>query len=87
MRILLVDDKPDAAYILQQMLNASGHEVIWVRNGAEGLNELHGQLCDLIISDILMPTMDGFQFCRTVKADRRLNSTPFFFFTTTKRTF
>ena len=83
MRNLLVDDKPDAAYVVKHMLMASGHEVIWVRNGAEALNNLQGQPCDLIISDILMPTMDGFQFCRTVKADRRLSSISFFFFTAT----
>ena len=83
MRIILVDDKQDSSYILKQMLNTSGHQVVWVRNGADALAYLQEHSCDLIISDILMPTMDGYQFCKKVKADSRLMTIPFFFFTAT----
>ena len=83
MRILLVDDKDDSLRLLQQVLIASGHEVTAVSNGSEALNALYVQPCDLIISDILMPIMDGFQFCKNVKANHQFNTIPFIFYTAT----
>ncbi len=83
MKILVVDDKEETTYLLEQILSASEHEVVSARNGAEALELLSAQECEVIISDILMPVMDGFQFCMNVKEDTKLKTIPFAFYTAT----
>lgn len=83
MKILIADDNTDNLYYLEVMLKGAGHEVISARNGREALDRLSGTRCDLIISDILMPAMDGFQLCRECKKREDLGATPFIFYTAT----
>ena len=83
MKILLVDDTQDNLDVLAIMLQNSGYEVVSVVNGAEALEKLHADRFDMIISDIMMPVMDGFQFCRKCKEDKNLISIPFIFYTAT----
>jgi signal transduction histidine kinase len=83
MRILSVDDNPENLYLIEKVCHAQGHEVVSVNNGIEALEQLGGGPFDLIISDILMPEMDGFQFCRSVKLDDRWKRIPFIFYTAT----
>ena len=80
-KILVVDDEAKVCKILERFLEAKGHEVVTARNGIEALEELKNDLVDLIISDILMPEMDGFEFCRKCKTNTKLRMIPFVFYT------
>lgn len=81
MKILLVDDTPKNLYLLETILKESNYDVMTAGNGVEALEKLKEDSIDIIISDILMPRMDGFQLCRTCKTDDRLKSIPFVFYT------
>ncbi len=83
MKILVVDDKEDARYLLHAMLTGHGHDVVEATNGEEGLERAREERPDLIISDILMPVMDGFRLCREIRRDDGLKDTLFVFYTAT----
>jgi len=74
--ILIVDDSPTQAKLLEQVLGAHGYRVCVALNGSEALEQVTGRRPDLIISDILMPEMDGFEFCRRVRGMEEVKSTP-----------
>lgn len=83
MKILIVDDKEENRYLLEALLNGTGYKTITAKNGAEALGFANKDVPDLIISDILMPVMDGYSLCRECKKSDKLNKIPFVFYTAT----
>src|SRR5262249_50560945 len=82
-RILVADDNNQNLVLLERLLTKSGYEVALARNGAEALAIAELRPPDLIITDVLMPVMDGFELCRRWKSDDRFKNIPFVFFTAT----
>ncbi|MFH1153334.1 MAG: response regulator [Pseudomonadota bacterium] len=83
MNLLIVDDHDENLYFLESLFGASGHRVFRAQDGSQALGVLRENGVDLIISDILMPVMDGFQLCRKVKMDPELRHIPFIIYTAT----
>jgi len=83
MKILIVDDNQDSRMILRKNLEDAGHRVDEARHGAEALIKARSSTPELIISDILMPVMDGYKLCFEVKHDKKLNKIPIVFYTAT----
>lgn len=82
-QILIVDDKEENLYLLRSLLQGHGHEVVTAVNGVEALKNARQNLPRLIISDILMPVMDGYALCREWRMDEKLKAVPFIFYTAT----
>ncbi|MBW2049308.1 MAG: response regulator [Deltaproteobacteria bacterium] len=83
MKILIVDDQEDGRLLLKKVLERDGHQVAETTNGEQALEAARVFPPDMIISDILMPQMDGFELCREVRADVKLAHIPFIFYTAT----
>ncbi len=78
-RILVVEDSPQMLNLIRTILLRAGFEVTTGSNGKEGLAAVEASDVDLIISDIMMPEMDGFQFCQEVRKNSRVSNIPFIF--------
>ncbi len=78
--ILVVDDHEDSRELLATLFRERGHEVTLADGGAVALQSARAAPPDLVISDVLMPGMDGFSFCQAWMADRTLNRCPFLFY-------
>lgn len=81
--ILIVDDKPENLYYLRALFSGSGYTVEEARHGAEALVVARSHPPDVIISDLLMPVMDGYTLLRYWKADAELQRIPFVVYTAT----
>ncbi|HEX7272032.1 MAG TPA: response regulator [Casimicrobiaceae bacterium] len=75
-RILIVDDNPTNVKVLQTRLAAEGYEVITASDGEEALAAAKQHTPDLILLDVMMPKLDGFEVCRRLRADPSFPFTP-----------
>jgi putative two-component system response regulator len=83
MNILIVDDNTNNLYLLEVLFKSEGYLVTTARNGIDALEKLRDIQFDGIISDVLMPIMDGFRLIRECKKDPKLRQIPFIFYTAT----
>jgi len=83
MKILIIDDDRDSRLILRKNLEDAGHQVEEAIHGVDALFKARASRPELIVSDILMPVMDGYKLCFEVKHDKELNKIPFVFYTAT----
>ncbi len=81
MRVLVVDDDPSGRYLLESIIRSGGHEVLSAVNGEDALVVARSLPPDIVITDILMPKMDGYQLCRVWKSDAELCAIPLVFYT------
>src|SRR5919197_3088474 len=80
-KILVVDDNPGNRKLVVALLGHEGHRMIEAHDGADGLQAARAEIPDLVISDILMPSMDGFEFVRRLRADPGLHNVSVIFYT------
>ena len=74
--ILVVDDSPTERHVLVELLKKSGYKVITAENGQEGVDKAKRELPDLILMDIVMPGLNGFQATRTLTRDEATKHIP-----------
>ena len=80
-KILIVDDEPDILEFLSYNFRKKEFTVITAKNGLEGMRLAAIELPQLIISDILMPEIDGIEMCKAIRKIPQQSSTPFLFIT------
>jgi CheY-like chemotaxis protein len=68
-RVLVVDDEPDLRFILRRIFEKAGHQVADAGHGAEALECVRGSLPELVVTDMMMPVMDGHELIRRLRAD------------------
>jgi len=83
MKILVADDTPDSLEYLQRVLLSGQHDVVTATNGQEAWNCLQKESFDCVITDLLMPGLDGFELCKKMKSSEELSSIPCVFLTAT----
>lgn len=80
-KVLVVDDDEDIVNIVGSLLDAEGYRTVLAYNGKEAFDRALTEKPDLIIADIMMPEMDGWEFCWRVRESEDLGQTPFIFLT------
>lgn len=74
LKVLIVDDEPNIVMSLDYLFRKHGYQVFLGRNGEEALHLLEEEVPDLILLDIMMPKVNGYEVCRHVKSQARLAS-------------
>lgn len=78
-RILIVDDSENIRNVLQMNFEWLGYEVICASDGEEALNRINEDRPDLIVLDVMMPRLNGYQVCRSIKSDPSMSGIPIVF--------
>jgi len=73
-RILLVEDNPASLELMRYLLQSAGYETWLASNGQEAMHHLAAGLPDLVLTDIQMPMMDGYELLASIRADARLQA-------------
>ena len=84
MRILAVEDEPEYLEMLEEVMKGIGHTISVADSAERGLEILHDQPIDVVVSDVRMPQMDGLEFHRRVRSLPGHANTPFIFLTGVK---
>ncbi|MCP4756754.1 MAG: response regulator [Proteobacteria bacterium] len=84
--ILIVDDNPQNIQVLGNTIQEEGYEVAFALNGSQALDFLGKEMPDLILLDIMMPEMDGYTVCETIKANHSIKNIPVIFLTAKQET-
>jgi two-component system alkaline phosphatase synthesis response regulator PhoP len=75
-KILIVEDEKDIARMLEYNLSKEGYKIVLCRDGEEAVGLCRKEKPDLIVLDLMLPGMDGFEICKIVKAEEKLKKTP-----------
>ena len=75
-RILVVDDSPTIRKVVSLILDAQGYVTVTAENGEDALAKIRDEPVDLVLTDFVMPKMNGYQFCREVRGDPTLRGVP-----------
>ncbi len=75
-KILIVDDEPTIVELLEEHLRSEGYETNHAYSGEEALQHLEADVPDLVLLDLMLPGMDGYEVCRLMQKDSRLNHIP-----------
>jgi DNA-binding response OmpR family regulator len=75
-KILVVDDEIYIVHILDFSLGMEGYEVITALDGEQALEKLHSERPDLIVLDIMMPKLDGYEVCKAIKSNPQTRHVP-----------
>ncbi len=82
--VLIVDDQPSMRDVLKRLLRNQGYELAFATNGQEALTKAAELIPDVILLDVMMPIMDGFEVCRRLRADSTLAQVPILMVTSLK---
>ncbi|MFH1726464.1 MAG: response regulator [Elusimicrobiota bacterium] len=80
-KILIVEDEDDYRSLISHLLGKKGYAVVTAANGEEGLKAYAEEKPDLVVLDVRLPDMDGFEICRKIRADGPRPDTPIIFCT------
>ena len=81
-RILIVDDSPSQLVGLKRIVEKLGHQVITAEDGSAGVEAAKREIPDLILMDVVMPNLNGFQATRTISKDAKTSHIPIVLVTT-----
>ena len=73
-KILIVDDEPNIVLSLEFLMQQSGYEVAIARDGAEALERMHSFQPDLVLLDVMMPLLNGFEVCQKIRENSAWNA-------------
>lgn len=74
--ILVIDDEIISRYTIEALLESKDYTLVFAENGKQGLEKADAMTPDLILLDVMMPDMNGFQVCRHLRADSRFKNIP-----------